>query len=294
ISAFYAAEWRGIDPQRLKEILDWTGGQPFLTQKLCWIITTSGEGVAAGEEAQKVEELVRSRLIQNWEAQDEPEHLRTIRDRLLRNSRRSQSLLKLYQQILRRGKIPAHNLPQYLELRLSGLIVKQEGNFIAFNRIYQMVFDQRWINQALQELQPKPTTPPRWNVVAVGLAVSMGLVGLRSLGFLQQWELKAFDQLMVLRPDEGPDKRLFLVTITERDVQSQPDAERGVMSLSDQSLNRLLTKLEQAQPRAIGLDIYRDYSVKSELTQLTKQMQRSDRLVAICHYGDPGVPPLPK
>lgn len=278
----------------LKEILDWTGGQPFLTQKLCWIVTTSGKNIAAGEEAQKVEELVRSRLIQNWEAQDEPEHLRTIRDRLLRNSRRSQSLLKLYQQILRRGKIPAHNLPQHLELRLSGLIVKQEGHFIAFNRIYQTVFDQRWINQALETLKPRPTTPPRWNVVAIGLAVSLGLVSLRSLGFLQQWELTALDQLMVLRPNEGPDKRLFLVTITERDVQSQPDAERGVLSLSDQSLNRLLTKLEQAQPRAIGLDIYRDYSVKPELPQLTKRMQRSDRLVAICHYGDPGVPPPPE
>nr|WP_277879859.1 CHASE2 domain-containing protein [Leptolyngbya sp. FACHB-36] len=119
-------------------------------------------------------------------------------------------------------------------------------------------------------------------------------MGLRSLGILQRWELESFDQLMQLRPDEGPDQRLFLVTITERDVQSQPAAERGVASLSDRALYRLLTKLKQGQPRAIGLDIYRDYAVKPEFSQLVNRMQRSDRLVAICHYGNPGVPPPPE
>lgn len=275
----------------LKEILDWTGGQPFLTQKLCWMITTIGEEIPAGEEAQRVEQLVRSRLIENWETQDEPEHLRTIRDRLLRNSNRSQSLLKLYQQILRWGKIPAHNLPQYLELRLTGLVVKQQESFVAFNRLYQTVFDQAWVTEKLGTLQTGPKRLPLWSVLALGLVVSACLMGLRSVGAFQRWELAALDQLMRLRPDEGTDPRLLLVTITAQDVQSQPAAERGVASLSDQSLNRLLAKLEQAQPRAIGLDIYRDYSVKPGFTQLANRMRRSDRLVAICQYGDPGIPP---
>lgn len=60
----------------LKKILDWAGGQPFLTQKLCQLMIE--ESVV--EDPPSVEQVVRSRIIENWESQDEPEHLRTIRD----------------------------------------------------------------------------------------------------------------------------------------------------------------------------------------------------------------------
>lgn len=278
----------------LKQILNWTGGQPFLTQKLCWMVTSAPTSIPAGKEAERIEQLVRSRLIDHWETQDEPEHLRTIRDRLLRNSQYSRRLLNLYQQLLRFGKLRATNTPEHLELRLSGLVMKQNGYFIPFNRIYQTVFDRRWIQQSLGVATAVAPMIPFWSVFAAGLVVSAGIIGLRSLGVMERWELTAFDQLLHLRPNEGPDKRLLLVTITEQDVQSQLAAERGVASLSDRTLNRLLTKLEQAKPRAIGLDIYRDYPVASHLPTLVNQLRRSDRLVAICSYGRPGVPPAPE
>ena len=47
----------------LKEVLNWTGGQPFLTQKLCDLIvetTTSRKP--------NVEELVKTHIIANWES----------------------------------------------------------------------------------------------------------------------------------------------------------------------------------------------------------------------------------
>lgn len=73
----------------LKEILDWTGGQPFLTQKLCWLVVNSCEDgindntlIPDGGEQAWVEQLVQRRIVENWESQDEPEHLRTIRDRI--------------------------------------------------------------------------------------------------------------------------------------------------------------------------------------------------------------------
>lgn len=278
----------------LKQILNWTGGQPFLTQKLCWMVTSAPTRIPAGKEAERVEQLVRSRLIDHWETQDEPEHLRTIRDRLLRHSSHRRRLLKLYQQILRSGKLRAFNTAEHLELRLSGLVVKQQGYLVPFNRIYQMVFNRRWIQQELGTAVSVAPILPLWSAIAAGLVISVGLIGLRSLGVLERWELAAFDQILRLRPTEGPDKRLLLVTITEQDVQSQPAAERGVASLSDRTLNRLLTKLEQAQPRAIGLDIYRNYPVDSNLPELASRMLRSDRLVAICSYGSSGTPPPPE
>ncbi|HEY9613482.1 AAA-like domain-containing protein, partial [Allocoleopsis sp.] len=89
----------------LEEILDWTGGQPFLTQKLCRLVVEAGE---MGEfpnlkspiqNLKSIEPLVRAQVIEYWEAQDEPEHLKTIRDRILRNEQRASRLLGLYQQI---------------------------------------------------------------------------------------------------------------------------------------------------------------------------------------------------
>ncbi|MCC3492786.1 MAG: AAA-like domain-containing protein [Microcoleus sp. PH2017_25_DOB_D_A] len=84
------------DPiQVLNEILDWTGGQPFLTQKLCKIVLEKAETCNPD-----IAELVQSYIINNWEANDNPEHIGTIRDRILSNQQRTSQLLGIYQQII--------------------------------------------------------------------------------------------------------------------------------------------------------------------------------------------------
>ncbi|MHC5720316.1 MAG: AAA-like domain-containing protein, partial [Nostoc sp.] len=54
----------------LKEMLAWTSGQPFLTQKLCQIIRNSSFSVPASCEAERIKNLVQTELIENWESQD--------------------------------------------------------------------------------------------------------------------------------------------------------------------------------------------------------------------------------
>jgi hypothetical protein len=76
----------------LREVLAWTSGQPFLTQKVCKLILSAEEPIPMGGEAAWVENLVRSQIIENWETQDEPEHLRTIRDRIIWSDRKEQLL----------------------------------------------------------------------------------------------------------------------------------------------------------------------------------------------------------
>jgi len=145
------------DQEVLREILAWTGGQPFLTQKLCKLVLTSPFPIASGSEELLVEQVVRSRIIENWESQDEPEHLRTIRDRILRNEQRTRRLLGLYQYILQQGGIPAEENNDnngQIELRLSGLVVKRQSKLQVYNRIYQEVFDRRWVEKELTNLRP--------------------------------------------------------------------------------------------------------------------------------------------
>jgi CHASE2 domain-containing sensor protein len=128
-------------------------------------------------------------------------------------------------------------------------------------------------------------------VVLTSVVMTTFVVGLRQMGILEAMELGAFDQMMRWRPDERHDERLLVVAITEKDIQEIQEA-----TLSDQNLNRLLGKLEEYQPLAIGLDIFRDVPVGTGRDDLLKRLQQSERIIAVCKSGNvdnPGVPPPP-
>ncbi|WP_306426850.1 AAA-like domain-containing protein [Nostoc sp. CHAB 5836] len=131
----------------LEEILNWTGGQPFLTQKLCNLVPN-------GMEVSGVEELVRSRLIENWQDQDHPEHLKTISDRILRDKQLTIKLLEIYSRLLQKKEISADDSSEQMELRLSGLVVQRQGKLKVYNPIYEAVFNKDWINKTLTDLRP--------------------------------------------------------------------------------------------------------------------------------------------
>ncbi|VXD10381.1 AAA-like domain-containing protein [Planktothrix paucivesiculata] len=154
---------KSINPlATLQAVLNWTGGQPFLTQKVCSLIQTLAEPILEGQESIRVEQLVRKHLIENWESQDEPEHLRTIRDRMLRVRERTARLLGLYQQIVQYGEIVAEDSPERTELQLSGLVVKRLGKIQVYNRIYAEVFNQNWITNVLADLRPYSEKIAAW------------------------------------------------------------------------------------------------------------------------------------
>ncbi len=145
---------------------------------------------------------------------------------------------------------------------------------------------------------PRPNFRHLPAVFLSSFSVTLIVVLIRLFGGLQPLELAAFDQLMQLRPKEEPDSRLLVINITDEDIQAQGQEPRQG-SLSDKYLNLLLVKLEQYQPIAIGLDIYRDFSVSANQPELAKRMQKSDRLIAICKRPDPkydptGISPPPE
>ncbi|MUG93275.1 hypothetical protein F7734_12875 [Scytonema sp. UIC 10036] len=153
----------------LRIILEWTGGQPFLTQKLCKLVLQSAFEVGRwgdkgqAENGEWVEGLVRKWIIENWEGQDEPEHLKTIRDRILRSGeQRTGRLLGLCQQILQQGEVAADDSPEQTELRLTGLVVKRDGKLRIYNRIYQEVFNQDWCKNILDKLRPYSEAFTAW------------------------------------------------------------------------------------------------------------------------------------
>ncbi|MEG4504465.1 AAA-like domain-containing protein [Microcoleus sp. F6_B4] len=146
----------------LEAVLYWTGGQPFLTQKLCKILLDRANSAFMQTPAEWVGNLVREKVIENWEGQDEPEHLKTIRDRILRSEQRASRLLGLYQQILQHNEIAADDTPEQMELRLTGLVVKQSGKLKVYNPIYQSVFTADWVEKQLANLRPYSESFKAW------------------------------------------------------------------------------------------------------------------------------------
>ncbi|MEG4961653.1 MULTISPECIES: AAA-like domain-containing protein [unclassified Microcoleus] len=173
----------------LREVLYWTGGQPFLTQKLCKLLLENpqlipnlpppaapcqrGEKDAAApcQEGEKdkintskewVEKVVRLKIVENWETQDVPEHLSTIRDRLFKENPRIVRRLGLYQQILEQAEIVPDGSAEQMELRLSGLIVKRREKLTISNPIYEAVFNKELIEQKLENLSPYSEAIKLW------------------------------------------------------------------------------------------------------------------------------------
>ncbi|MEG3882384.1 WD40 repeat domain-containing protein, partial [Microcoleus sp. herbarium7] len=101
-----------------------------------------------------VEKVVRLKIVENWESQDVPEHLSTIRDRLFKENQRIIRRLGLYQQILQQVEIVPDGSAEQMELRLSGLILKRREKLTISNPIYEAVFNKELIAQKLDKLSP--------------------------------------------------------------------------------------------------------------------------------------------
>jgi len=300
-------EGKFYNPQAvLKEILEWTGGQPFLTQKLCKLIVQSQEkgsaadfvadltdvtevGSAAdfvadltdGERIEiltknrlSIEEIVQSQIIDNWEASDEPAHLKTIRDRLLRNQHRASRLLGLYQKILPvseppdcrggapwpalAGGIESDDTSEQTELRLSGLVVKRGGKLTVSNRIYASIFNQNWVEKALCDLRPYAESLTAW-IVSNCQDESRLLRG-QALQDAREWaagkSLSTQDYQFLAASQESEFAEL-------RDRQQQTQAEIELLRRENKLLEELTA--EQKLRKSTQIKLWREQQLKVQI-----------------------------
>ncbi|MDZ7970424.1 MAG: AAA-like domain-containing protein [Nostoc sp. DedSLP03] len=168
----------------MQEILQWTGGQPFLTQKLCQSMVEESEQ----QTPRSVEQVVRLRIIESWESQDEPEHFRTIQARILRDEQRAGYLLELYQQVRlaeEQSQVIADETLEQSELQLSGLVIRQQGKLKIYNQIYQEIFNFNWIETQLNNLRPYSENFRFW--VASGRTDKSRLLRGKALQKAEEW-----------------------------------------------------------------------------------------------------------
>jgi len=147
----YGLKQKVDNPQMLlKAVLYWTNGQPFLTQKICRFICNCFEHIPLNSEVELVNNLVKNNILNNWEYQDNPEHLKTIRDRIIHSEKKIVKLLKLYREILEIGEVKALDIPEEKELLLSGIVLEEKGILKVSNRIYKSIFNLNWVDENLE------------------------------------------------------------------------------------------------------------------------------------------------
>ncbi|MBD2013768.1 AAA-like domain-containing protein [Microcoleus sp. FACHB-53] len=275
----------------LKQILNWTGGQPFLTQKLCKLLLGAtqewGEGfvrIPSASEAFWVEQLVQQHIIDNWEAQDEPEHLKTIRDRLLYNEQRAGRLLGIYQQILQGVEVPTDDSREQVELLLSGLVVKHQGVLKVRNPIYQEVFNLEWVEKQLGQLRPYSQAFDAW--LASKRQDASRLLRGKTLTDAQTWaQGKSWSDLdyQFLAASEELDRtevQLALEAERAKEVEARLTEEQKRLALEKKSSRRqrfllVVESMTLVLACVLGLGIYVQYrqTAASEIKAIAKSSE---------------------
>ncbi len=129
----------------LQWVLDWTGGQPYLTQKLCAEVVEADSGVFSKS---AINALVEAIFISD-QARTET-NLRAIRDRI-QNSPYLVEMLGVYKRVLAGKRIAAEerSIAQN-ELKLTGLLrVSPQGILQVRNQIYARIFDANWVKSSI-------------------------------------------------------------------------------------------------------------------------------------------------
>lgn len=171
----------------MREILSWTGGQPFLTQKLCKLVRDQHETIPNGQETVWVKRLVQLNIIENWEEQDHPDHLKTIRDRILHNEKLKPWLLGQYQAILQQGKVESEDSLEVMQFCLTGLIVKRGNELKAYNQVYRSVFNEAWVSSELKNIRPYNDSFVKWEATSHS---PLHLLQGKELDIALQWSQK--------------------------------------------------------------------------------------------------------
>jgi CHASE2 domain-containing sensor protein len=129
--------------------------------------------------------------------------------------------------------------------------------------------------QSFQRKSLQPQSSDRiWQVAAVvTLLTSVGIWIMRAQGYLEPIELTTYDAVLNNKwVAEAPDPRILVVGVNEEDFrklgQSNP--------LDDRTIAQAIQNLHRHQPRAIGLDIYRDRAYGKGQTELLPALQYSE------------------
>ena len=223
----------------LDRVLHWTGGHPYLTQRLCRAIAEEPHEVKPADVDRLCDALFLSKS-----ARDSDDNLSFVRNRLLRSDVDLASLLDLYGKV-RSGKRVSDDEtnPLVPVLRLSGVArVDTNGNLIVRNRIYDHVFDKQWVvthmPDAELQRQRDAAARARWQVGSIAAVVLLGM------GLLSAWALDNAKRADVERTKALASAKAESQAKTDADTQRVKAEQQATLALA--AKNQALTARNQA------------------------------------------------
>ena len=145
--------------QLLRWVLEWTGGHPYLTQRLCSIINQQNKDSWSSAE---VLQVVSSTFLGSHSQQDN--NLQFVRDMLTKRAPNQDRMLSVYREICL-GKNSVVDEEQSLiksHLKLSGVVRRKDNALWVRNRIYQEVFNSDWVENELAQQRPYSQALMAW------------------------------------------------------------------------------------------------------------------------------------
>ncbi len=201
----------------IEEILAWTSGNLELTEIVIRLLIDKKNELREGQEKPVIEQLIQKNIVENWLQNKAAAHLQKIQNSLLIPDKNVRSTLETYQDILQ-GRVLADNKPEKLALQQAELVIKNDEYLEVTNRIYQEVFNVKWVKQELEKLVEVENSPAGLTKILSFLAL-LGFIGFTF------WSFKTPEQTpnVVVTPSPSiPEicaKRDFNITL-EKNIQN--------------------------------------------------------------------------
>ncbi len=221
----------------LERVLHWTGGHPYLTQRLCQAVA-DGDGPSTPADVDRLcEELFFTRR-----AKEQDDNLLFVRERMLRSEVDLAGLLGLYDRARRGRRVEDDETsPLVNVLRLSGIVRAEGGRLRVRNGIYERVFGREWIGSSMPDAEVRRQRAAYRKGLLRAAAVAAVIVAvLAALALAAVWQRnRAVEQRRLLEEQERESYRLLYAAEMNLAAQAWEEA----------SVPRVRELLERHLPR---------------------------------------------
>lgn len=277
----------------LDEIYRWTGGQPYMTQRLCETLLEDEPPRADRPPAEQVERCVRGLFLRRGRSADPNLSYAEKRLDSEANRARKAELLALYHRLLSEQSVDADGEdPLQLELQLCGMVATYdkdgERRLRVRNQIFARVFGPEWLRgkEAQRELMQAQR---RWQASGRSSAALLRGAELdRGQSFVAQHlrQVTAEEHEFLLLSlagarREAEEQRLAAEAAAERELRRRAEAEAASLRALNDQLEQALEAAELARREAIQA---RSEAVlareRAEAAALTEKSLRAAELAA--------------
>jgi hypothetical protein len=254
----------------LRRVLHWTGGHPYLTQRLCLTLAQEHASTPAGVDR------ICEELFLSQSARQHDDNLQFVRERILRSEADISSLLTLYAKIWGGKRVPDDETnPLIAVLRLSGIIRSHSGTLEVRNRVYRHTFDREWVQANLPGAEVRRQRVAYVRGLKRATAVALPLIlGIGVYGYLGVYSVRTSIEPFRAKPPEPP---VFWTSFTP---PSSFNAETGALLIKSSEGNAVVYINDREYARTNPAGILRvqvlqpgNYNVRVEKAQFQSVLQ---------------------